>query len=89
MAPKHHPTPLSGSDRKALTKELGKARAMTGILAAQSAEMRTKGVALIQQADTCLTAASRALGMSTHRSTSRPNRFRSRSPRSPASRMTW
>ena len=35
MAPKHHPTPLSGGDRKALTKELGKARAMTGILAAQ------------------------------------------------------
>src|SRR5712671_158867 len=33
MAPKHHPTPLSGGDRKALTKELGKARAMTGILA--------------------------------------------------------
>jgi len=29
MAPKHHPTPLSGGDRKALNKELGKARAMT------------------------------------------------------------
>jgi DNA polymerase-4 len=29
MAPKHHPTPLSGGDRKALAKELGKARAMT------------------------------------------------------------
>ena len=51
MAPKHHPTPLSGGDRKALTKELGKARAMTSILAAQSAEMRAKGEALIQQAD--------------------------------------
>jgi hypothetical protein len=25
MAPKHHPTPLSGGDRKALNKELGKA----------------------------------------------------------------
>ncbi|WP_426536692.1 hypothetical protein [Bradyrhizobium sp. McL0615] len=50
MAPKHHPTPLSGGYRKALTKELGKARAMTGILAAQSAEMRAKGAALIQQA---------------------------------------
>jgi hypothetical protein len=35
MAPKHHPTPLSGSHRKALTKELGKARAMIRILAAQ------------------------------------------------------
>ncbi len=54
MAPKHHPTPLSGGDRKALTKELGKARAMTGILAAQSAEMRGKGAALIQQADRLL-----------------------------------
>ena len=42
MALKHHPTPLSGGDRKALTKELGKARAMAGILAAQSAEMRAK-----------------------------------------------
>jgi hypothetical protein len=28
MAPKYHPTPLSGGDRKALTRELGKARAM-------------------------------------------------------------
>lgn len=27
MAPKHHPTPLSGSHRKALKEELGKARA--------------------------------------------------------------
>jgi hypothetical protein len=26
MAPKHHPTPLSGGDRKALNKELGKTR---------------------------------------------------------------
>ncbi|MHC2672600.1 hypothetical protein ACVI1J_004763 [Bradyrhizobium diazoefficiens] len=26
MAPKHHPTPLSGGDRKALAKELGRAR---------------------------------------------------------------
>src|SRR5882724_7362458 len=54
MAPKHHPTPLSGGDRKALTKELEKARAMTSILAAQSAEMRAKGAALIQQADRLL-----------------------------------
>src|SRR5437763_8882010 len=54
MAPKHHPAPLSGGDRKALTKELGKARAMTGILAAQSAEMRAKGAAMIQQADRLL-----------------------------------
>ena len=51
MAPKYHPTPLSGVDRKALTKELGKARAMANILAAQSAEMRAKGEPMIQQAD--------------------------------------
>src|SRR3954454_22963491 len=54
MAPKHHPTPLSGGDRKALTKELGRARAMTTILAAQSAETRAKGEALIRQADKLL-----------------------------------
>src|ERR1700741_5145527 len=49
MAPKHHPTPLSGGDRKALTKELGRARAMIRILASQSAEMRGKGEAMIKQ----------------------------------------
>jgi len=38
MAAKYHPTPLSGGDRKALTKELGKARAMANILATQSAD---------------------------------------------------
>ncbi|MBP0112802.1 hypothetical protein [Bradyrhizobium vignae] len=54
MAPKHHPTPLSGGDRKALAKELGKARAMTTILATQSAEARAKGEALIKQADRLL-----------------------------------
>jgi hypothetical protein len=54
MAPKYHPTPLSGGDRKALAKELGKSRAMANILAAQSAEMRAKGEAQIQQADRLL-----------------------------------
>ncbi|MCA1551067.1 hypothetical protein I6F36_29990 [Bradyrhizobium sp. BRP19] len=54
MAPKHHPTPLSGGDRKALSKELGRARAMTGILAAQASEARAKGEALIRQADKLL-----------------------------------
>jgi hypothetical protein len=54
MTPRYHPTPLSGGDRKALKKELGKARAMTGILAAQSAEIRAKAAALIQQADRLL-----------------------------------
>jgi hypothetical protein len=43
MAPKYHPTPLSGGDRKALTKELGKARAMANILATQSVDVRAKG----------------------------------------------
>jgi hypothetical protein len=51
MAPKHHPTPLSGGDRKALRKELGKSRAMTGILARQSDEARSEGEALIRKAD--------------------------------------
>jgi hypothetical protein len=54
MASKYHPTPLSGGDRKALAKELGKARAMANILATQSAETRAKGAALIQQADKLL-----------------------------------
>jgi hypothetical protein len=52
MAPKHHPTPLSGGDRKALAKELG--RAMTTILAAQPAEARAKGEAIVKQADRLL-----------------------------------
>ncbi|MDH2351170.1 tyrosine-type recombinase/integrase [Bradyrhizobium sp. SSUT112] len=39
---------------KALAKELGKARAMANILAAQSVEMRAKGEAMIQQADRLL-----------------------------------
>ncbi|MCA1529446.1 hypothetical protein [Bradyrhizobium yuanmingense] len=54
MAPKHHPTPFSGGDRKALSKELGRARAMTMILAAQAAEARAKGEALIRQSDKLL-----------------------------------
>jgi hypothetical protein len=51
MAPKHHPTPLSGGDRKALGKELSKARAMTGILAKRADEKRRAGVALVGEAD--------------------------------------
>jgi hypothetical protein len=39
---KHHPSPLSGGDRKALAKELGKARAMANILASQLVENRHK-----------------------------------------------
>lgn len=54
MAPRYHPTPLSGGDRKALAKELGRSRAMTTILATQAAEARTKGEALIRQADKLL-----------------------------------
>jgi phage FluMu protein Com len=51
MAPKHHPTPLSGGDRKALRKELSKSRAMTGILADRAEEKRRVGEALIREAD--------------------------------------
>jgi hypothetical protein len=51
MAPKYHPTPLSGGDRKALRKELVKSRAMTGILAERSEEKRRVGEALIREAD--------------------------------------
>src|SRR5260370_41121711 len=51
MAPKHHPTPLSGGDPKALKKELSKSRAMTRIFAERSAERRREGEALIREAD--------------------------------------
>lgn len=51
MAPRYHPTLMSGGDRKALKKELSKARAMTGILAAQADEMRGRAEALMKQAD--------------------------------------
>jgi hypothetical protein len=51
MPPKHHPTPLSGGDRKALKKELARSHAMTKILADQSAVFRDQGEALIRQAD--------------------------------------
>jgi hypothetical protein len=54
MAPKYHPTPLSGSDRKALAKELTKARAMTRILADRANEKRAAGEALIREADDLL-----------------------------------
>lgn len=54
MAPKHHPMPLSGGDRKALTKELARARAMTTLLATRSSEKRTAGEALIREADDLL-----------------------------------
>jgi hypothetical protein len=50
MAPRRHPVPLSGGDRK----ELGRARAMTTIFAAQADEARVKGEALIKQADRLL-----------------------------------
>jgi hypothetical protein len=51
MAPKYHPIPLSGGDRKALRKELGQARAMTTVFAQQAEEFRVKGEALIRKAD--------------------------------------
>jgi hypothetical protein len=40
MAPKHHPAPLSGGDRKTLKKELSKSRAMTNIFAERAEEKR-------------------------------------------------
>lgn len=51
MAPKYHPTPLSGGDRKALNKELTKARGVTLMLARQSDELRAKGEAMIREAN--------------------------------------
>jgi hypothetical protein len=51
MAPKYHPTPLSGGDRKALNKELRKARGVTLMLARQSDDLRAQGEALIREAD--------------------------------------
>jgi hypothetical protein len=51
MARKHHHMPLSGGDRRALTKELSKSRAMTRIFAERSAEKRREGEALIREAD--------------------------------------
>jgi hypothetical protein len=51
MSPKHHYPPISGGDRKALSKELSKSRAMTNIYAARSAELREQGEALIREAD--------------------------------------
>lgn len=54
MAPKHHPTPLSGGLRSALNKELGKARAITTVLARRSAELRAEGEKLIREADKLL-----------------------------------
>jgi hypothetical protein len=54
MTPKHHPTPLSGGDRKALAKELTRVRAMTRILAERANEKRAAGEALIRNADDLL-----------------------------------
>jgi hypothetical protein len=51
MAPKYHPAPPSGGDRKALAKDLTKVRAMTRILADRANEKRAAGEALIREAD--------------------------------------
>jgi len=51
MAPKYHHPPISVGDRKALTKEIAKARVMTGIFAERSAEKRREGEAMIREAD--------------------------------------
>lgn len=47
----HIHMPLSGGDRKALKKELHRARAMTHIYAQQSIEKRAQGEQLIREAD--------------------------------------
>ena len=51
MAAKHHPTPPSGGDRKALKKELARSQGINAMLARQSAELRVKGEELIRRAD--------------------------------------
>jgi hypothetical protein len=43
--------PLSGGDRKALKKELSKARGVTLMLARQAADLRVRGEAMIREAD--------------------------------------
>lgn len=43
--------PLSGGDRKALSKELRKSEAMVAIYAAEAAEKRGRGEALLREAD--------------------------------------
>lgn len=51
MAPKHHPIPLSGGDRKALTKELAKSSGIETMLAREAADLRARGEAMIRKAD--------------------------------------
>ena len=42
MAPKYHHPPLSGGDRKALTKEIAKSRAMTTVFASDQRSFGSK-----------------------------------------------
>jgi hypothetical protein len=42
---------MSGGDRKALSKELRKARGVTLMLARQSEDLRARGEAMIREAD--------------------------------------
>jgi hypothetical protein len=42
MAPKYHPTPVSGSHRKALAEALARSRAMTSILARRGRDARRR-----------------------------------------------
>jgi hypothetical protein len=51
MSPKHHPTPLSGGDRKALSKELRRSAGIERMLQNRSIEARARGEALIREAD--------------------------------------
>ena len=54
MVPKYHPTPVSGSHRKALAKALTRSRAMTSIVAQRAAETRAASEAMIREADDLL-----------------------------------
>ena len=50
-AAKHHPTPLSGGDRKALGKELARSPGIERMLQNESIALRAKGEAMIRRAD--------------------------------------
>lgn len=51
MSLKRHPTLMSGGDRKALRKELQRSRGVTLMLAKQSEDLRSRGEAMIKEAD--------------------------------------
>jgi hypothetical protein len=62
MAPKYHPAPPSGRDRKALNKELGKARAMANFLAYKFLADTAKMIAIHKCLSDCAAADRTAVG---------------------------